>query len=286
MTRLLVIARATLLTKQTPKNNQFLLSRPFSEKVKEKGTIDAEYPHKGVNRGEEKDATPNKTSTTESMMPWKGFWKQFVKEKMPFLLWKPDDEFDLYQVPEAATKIKVSRDDPTKTAQYRYPSPGSQAPVKQPTLDDLDDDPYNIAYYPKDTRRRYTSDPANENADNEAIKLELLKKNDGTEEDPRLIKAIEQLEEGPGSSPGNKGMFATGKSDFDPTGLRSSMSANWKAYNESLDERMPDHLPTPEWASRWQEEAAWYEERGLHIPLGASGGEALKMDREHRIAKW
>jgi len=259
------------------------LTRPFSEKPKEEV---GDYPHRAVNRGEIKDAVPNKTSTTETMTPWKGWWGAFIKQKMPGLLWKPDDEFDLNQIPNPSTKVPISRDDPTKVHQYRYPSPGSQPPVNQPTLMDGDDDPYNIAYYPKDTARRYTGDPATGNAEIEKMKLEMLTKDDGTEEDPRLLKAIEQLEAGPDSSPGNKGMFATGKSDFDETGLRATMSANYKAYNESLDNHMPDHLPTQAWASRWEEEMKWYLDRGLHIPMGVSGGEACVVKREDRIARW
>jgi len=280
MTTLMIRSSNKLLIKQTRNKTLFQqIPRHFSKE-------EESYPHKAVNRGAEKDATPHKTSTTETMTPWKGWWGAFIKEKIPGLLWKPDDRDDLHQIPNPSTKVSISREDPSKTAMFRYPSPGSQPPVRQPTLDDDDDDPYNIAYYPKDTRRRYTFDPANMNEDIERIKLELLKKNDGTEEDPRLLKAIEQLEAGPDSSPGNKGMFATGKSDFDETGLRASMSANYKAYNESLDKHMPDHLPIPEWADRWEEEMQWYLERGLHVPLGVSGGEACHVSRDKRIARW
>jgi len=285
MTTLLFVRRGNiLLTKQTRSNTLFLnLSRALSEKAKEEG--EGNYPFRAVNRGAEKDAIPNKTSTTETMTPWKGWWSTFIKQKFPALLWKPDDHYDLNQIPNPSTTVPISRDDPTKVATFRNPSPGSQPPVNIPLLDN-DDDPYNIAYYPKDTARRYTGDPATGNVEVERMKLEMLLKNDGTEEDPRLLKAIEQLEAGPDSSPGNKGMFATGKSDFDKTGLRASMSANYEAYNESLDKNMPDHLPTPEWADRWEEEMQWYLDRGLHIPLGVSGGEACVVKREDRIAKW
>ena len=37
-------------------------------------------------------------------------------------------------------------------------------------------------------------------------------------------------------------MFATGKSDFDPSGLRATMSTNWEATEASLDANMPDHV--------------------------------------------
>ena len=45
-------------------------------------------------------------------------------------------------------------------------------------------------------------------------------------------------------------------------------------------------LPTQAWASRWEEEMKWYLDRGLHIPMGVSGGEACVVKREDRIARW
>lgn len=261
-------------------------------------TKTSDYPHKAVPKEESSKAVPNKTSTTETMMPWEGWFSSFLKSKLgperyqklrENVLWKPDDIHDLHQIPNPMTKIPISKDDPTKTAMFRYPSPGSQPAANIPKEADPgspEDDPYNIAYYPKDTRRRYTSDPANVHPEIEAMKLELLKAHTEGEEDERITKAQEILEQGPGSSPGNKGAFATGKSDFDPSMLRATMSANHEAMNKSLDAHMPDHLPTPEWFHRQDEIIAWYEERGLHIPLGGTGDVALKVDRDDRIARW
>lgn len=49
----------------------------------------------------------------------------------------------------------------------------------------------------------------------------------------------------PIGSPGNKNPAVL---DYDPSGLRSSMSATWAALDIAVVERAaPNHLPTPEW---------------------------------------
>ena len=124
------------------------------------------------------------------------------------------------------------------TAMFRYPSPGTRDSGRQPTADPgtVDEDPFNIAYYPRDTRRRY-QDPAFPNQELEEIKLALL-----PEDDEAVKEAKEKFEAGATSSPGNKGMFATGPSDFDPSGLRATMSTSHEAVQKSLDANMPDHV--------------------------------------------
>lgn len=96
---------------------------------------------------------------------------------------------------------------------------------------------------------------------------------------------MKAIEEGPESSPGNKGRFATGPSDFDPSGLRATMSVTWDKLEESLDEHMPDHLPTPEWFGREEEIIRWHEERDLPVPVGGYY-QALKVPYEKRVAMW
>jgi len=180
-------------------------------------------------------------------------------------------------------KLHISDKDPSLTHQFRHPSPGSQPPVElratDPSFGNSADDPYNVAYYKRDTGRRLTSDPAAMHRDIEQIKLELL-----PQDDPRVKEAMEEFEKGPGSSPGNKGVFATGKSDYDPSGLRATMSTNWEATEKSLDENMPDHLPTPTWMSKQDEIVAWYEERDLPVAIGGTGFGTVPTHA--RIARW
>lgn len=113
----------------------------------------------------------------------------------------------------------------------------------------------------------------------EKLKLDLL-----PQDDEKVQEALAQYEAGPKSSPGNKGMFATGKSDFDSTGLRATMSTNNEATNKSLDSFMPNHLPVPDWWDKQEELAAWYAENDLPVPLGNTGYGTVP--REGRIARW
>jgi hypothetical protein len=184
------------------------------------------------------------------MMPWNGWFSSFLKDKMgsenydklrKLVLYRPDHYSGFEQMPRPYMKLHISDKDPSLTHQFRHPSPGSQPPVElratDPSFGNSADDPYNVAYYKRDTGRRLTSDPAAMHRDIEQIKLELL-----PQDDPRVKEAMEEFEKGPGSSPGNKGVFATGKSDYDPSGLRATMSTNWEATEKSLDENMPDHV--------------------------------------------
>ncbi|OEU17106.1 hypothetical protein FRACYDRAFT_217468 [Fragilariopsis cylindrus CCMP1102] len=101
--------------------------------------------------------------------------------------------------------------------------------------------------------------------------------------DPEVQEAKKQLAIGPASSPGNKSQFATGPSDFDPTGLRAVMAVNNEELFKSLDKHMPDHLPTPTWQAHEEELFKWYKDRGLPVPIG---GNVNLVSTKRRIAMW
>lgn len=234
-----------------------------------------------------KTTTPSLTSTTETMMPWDGWFYRFLKSKLgderfktyrDFWTFRPDDEHNMEQTPRPSTKIQITDDG--KTAMYRSTSPGSQTPANLPTYDKghIREDPFYVAYYPTDTKRM-NDDPALRSPEIEKLKLSMM-----DQDDPRVKEAQDALDAGPGSSPGNKGVFATGKSDYDPTGLRAAMSTNHAATHAELEKHLPTHLPTYEWAEREDEIIAWHEERGLPLPIGDT--KAIAMPREGRIATW
>lgn len=191
-------------------------------------------------------------------------------------MYRSTDIHNLEQVPRPNTKVPLT-DDGTQSAMFRYPSPGSQVNPNVPKLDP-EKDPFDVAYYKRDTARRY-NDPAFPNPDVEAVKLALL-----PDDDVNVNEEKEKFALGAESSPGNKGTFATGKSDFDPTGLRASMSANHESLQASLDANEPDHLPMPSWWDEQEELAAWYEENNLPVPMGNPG--FGQIPREGRIARW
>lgn len=109
------------------------------------------------------------------------------------VVFRPDDIHNLEQIPKPNTKVPITEDG--KTAMFRYPSPGSQEGGRQPEEDvgSLYEDPYKVAYYPRDTARRH-QDSAFPNRELEEMKLALL-----PEDDEDVIAAKERFEEGPKS---------------------------------------------------------------------------------------
>jgi hypothetical protein len=245
-------------------------------------------PPRAVTKEEAPYILPARESTKTTMMPWRGWFQRFLKDYVlteaqfkkfrETFFFMPDDDYDLWQAPMADKRIPISRTDPTITHAYRTPSPGSQTPADLPLLEE-GEDPFDVGYFKRDTRRRYLSSELG-NPNVERMKLELMDQND-----PAVQEEIKKLEKGPESSPGNNGRFATGPTDFDPTGLRATMSVTWAATEKSLDAHMPDHLPTPVWVGHEQEIIAWYEERDLPVPVGAYY-KPLTVSRQGRIARW
>ena len=289
--------RRTKFTQNRSDNNSNTMIR--ASRVLRKGEVKNkafDYAYKAVGREDlgTPAAIPKSTSgTEETMMPWNGWFSSFLKDKLgdakyqklrEAVLYRPGDYLGMEQLPRPNTKLGLSAQDPDYVKQYRYPSPGSQPPVKQPDEDpsfgNAGDDPYDVTYYKRDTGRRYTSDTAIMHRDLERIKLDLL-----PQDDPRVMEAIAEFEKGPGSAPGNKGRFATGQTNYDTKdGLRASMSTSFEATERSLDANMPDHLPTPVWMSKQAEIVAWYEERDLPVAMGGTGFGTVPTHA--RIAKW
>lgn len=244
-------------------------------------------PARAVTASEADSIQPAPHSNTSTLTPWKSWFSRWARDNIGedkyqkfrnTFYFMPDDIYDLQQSPKPNQKIPISKIDPTITAQFRYPSPGSQKLPVMPEFDETED-PYDTAYYKRDTRRRYLSSELGDAA-LEKAKLQLMDKND-----PAVQAELAKVEEGPASSPGNKGVFATGPSDFDPTGLRATMSANWTELEKSLDANMPDHLPTPIWMGQEESIIAWYQERDLPVPIGGVYA-PLKVPRNRRVARW
>ena len=192
-----------------------------------------------------------RSSDTETQMPWNGWFESFLANSMGasnfeklrrLVVFAPDDIHNLEQIPRPNTKVPLTEDGKI-THMFRYPSPGSQkGNIKQPEQE-IGEDPFNVSYAARDTRRRY-DDPASPNNELEDFKLALM-----PPDDEAVKEAMEKLEAGPGSSPGNSGRFATGPSDFDPSGLRATMSTNHVALQKSLDANMPNHVSSLEFKS-------------------------------------
>lgn len=243
--------------------------------------------------GDQPHTLPAIQSIEESQMPWNGWVSALLKDKLGpdrfesirrFLTFRPDDPHHLSQIPFPNTRIDLTSDPNGPKASFRHPSPGSQQPAGKPPIEDSNSlyaDPYFVSYAPRDTARR-NADPAFPSIDNERLKLQLL-----PQDSPEVQDMQQRFEQGPKSSPGNKGRFATGPSNFDTTGgLRATMSTNHAVLNQALDSFMPNHLPTPTWFKEEEQEkiVAWYKANHLPVPLGQTGWGCVP--REGRIARW
>ena len=181
-------------------------------------------------------------STKKTMMPWEGWLSSFVKAKLgseryermtDLLKFTKDDVHDLHGIPNPSTKIDIGNGE---KIMFRHPSPGSQTPVRMPDMEE-GGDPYNIAYYPRDTRRT-------DSAVVTAVRDDYVPKFGETmlsKED--IEKGVAALKVDEESSPGNKGMFATGKSEFDPSGLRAAMQTSHEAVEANMNKLMPTGTP-------------------------------------------
>lgn len=56
---------------------------------------------------------------------------------------------------------------------------------------------------------------------------------------------------------------------YDPSGLRSTMSANWPALDAAVQKyAKPNHLPSPEWINSLAAIEAEAEKKGIPVALG------------------
>ncbi len=57
--------------------------------------------------------------------------------------------------------------------------------------------------------------------------------------------------------------------EYDPTGLRATPTATWKALDEAVQKNaLPNHLPQPEWWDHYEEIAKERERKGLPVAFG------------------
>ncbi len=128
--------------------------------------------------------------------------------------------------------------------------PRYRNPAKAPALPGHSKSVYdnNFANYGIDTHRRADTTPYFMTKSN----MKLLEANKHNMPDQDLPNYA--------GSPGRKNADVN---RYDPTGLRSSMTASWAELEKKYDENMPDHLPLPHWYLDQAAIVEKYESRGL-----------------------
>ena len=128
---------------------------------------------------------------------------------------------------------------------FRYPAPGSRIQGAVPTRA-TEDDVYDIKFFSRDNRN--------------VPKDERVFYNSASK--PVLIGSSVPHE----GSPGTKNPAVL---QYDPSGLRSSMTATWTELEKAIKEQAtPDHLPHPDWYGGRDALDADRESKGLPDAVG------------------
>ena len=89
----------------------------------------------------------------------------------------------------------------------------------------------------------------------------------------------------PGESRGSPGKRNPDVERYDPSRLRSAVTATWGEMEASLDVHQPNHLPEPEWARRLDQEMKRAGEKGLAaMPIGFNKDTSKKRLRKYLFA--
>lgn len=150
--------------------------------------------------------------------------------------------------------------DGSTRAAYRFPAPGN---LDHPAIPDKTSNRnYEITHYTRDTTR--TAEP-----------ITILRV------DPSRPAAIEtqefvQITDG---SAGNKNSDVL---NYDPSGLRTTMTASHEALQASLAALQPNHLPESAWAGDAEAIIQEYTKKGLPPVPGKDFSSMLDLDSPYR----
>ena len=135
---------------------------------------------------------------------------------------------------------------------YRWPSPGSGPKPNVPELESSDR-MYRITHYDRDTVRSQKG----------AVILR------GQKDGQAAIESSNVRLLSRSASPGNANPDVM---KYDPSGLRTTMTANQDALDAALASRQPTHLCKPLWAANSADIIAEYEAKGLPAVPGRPSG--------------
>eukprot|EP00613_Pedinella_sp_CCMP2098_P003377 CAMPEP_0171634954 /NCGR_PEP_ID=MMETSP0990-20121206/26315_1 /TAXON_ID=483369 /ORGANISM="non described non described, Strain CCMP2098" /LENGTH=192 /DNA_ID=CAMNT_0012206379 /DNA_START=145 /DNA_END=723 /DNA_ORIENTATION=+ len=144
---------------------------------------------------------------------------------------RPNDTHGMHQIPPAKFKMPGVE----RIQGYRYPAPGSQPLADIPTSEN-DDIKYDIKYFSRNTRREGHLD-----ADGNSNRYEDM----WADGDSKGLALVDDPD-APRGSPGNHYTEATVKA-YDPTGLRSAMTATHAEMYKSIQAHLPTHNVRMAW---------------------------------------
>jgi len=155
---------------------------------------------------------------------------------------------------------------------FRYPSPGSMAPIARIPVRESEDETYNIQHYTRDPRNWPINGETGVNSSKGPVEINLnvaVSKDGGSRPD------------------GNPAVLA-----YDSTGLRSARSASWGSFDEVISAhsmRMHEagrtHLPLPVHHNAREENEATSIESGVPPTLGKRCN-LKEVSKNYNTVRW
>lgn len=183
----------------------------------------------------------------ESTAVFSKFLNQETIDKLKnYIFFRPNDTHDLHQAPPANVKMPgVDR-----IQGYRTPAPGTASKgVSVPELEN-EDMKYDIKYFSRNTRTYATTD-AHGNS--------TVVEGSGHVENNVAVIEHEVKQRGSSGVHGTEGAVKA----YDPTGLRSAMTASHEETYKSVMKHMPTHLVKWAWNDHVDEVIDVMEKNGL-----------------------
>lgn len=197
--------------------------------------------------------------------PLRSLVPESIQDKLrQWFLFRPDDTHDLHQAPPA--HFTVPGVDRIKG--YRYPAPGTRTAAQVPSVESEDLE-YDIKYFSRNTRRSGHLD----------------ERGRSTRIDDKYVdgKEIALPDDEDIGSPGTHYTAPVVK-EYDPTGLRSAMTATHAETSKAIQTHMPTHNVSFAWEAKAEELVASYESKGLPPVVGMDND--ADIIQEAKTAVW
>ena len=192
---------------------------------------------------------------------WKKILPASVYDSIRAVLsYRPNDPLNLWQqVPQMHKQTNIDR-----IKGYRYPAPGSREGASVP-IRESEDDIYDTKQYTRDPRNVPQEEQLFVNTSKKTVLLE-----------PSTIFKV-----------GSPGSNIPAVKQYDPSGLRASMTASWKEMDLAIAKNAtPNHFPRPEWETPEGVAALIKEAEEKGIPITMGRRHVMKASSNYNEERW
>jgi len=192
---------------------------------------------------------------------WKKILPASVYDSIKAVLtYRPNDPLNLWQqVPQMQKQVNIER-----IKGYRYPAPGSREGASVP-IRESEDDIYDVKQYSRDPRNVPDEEQLFVNTSKKTVLLE-----------PSAIQKV-----------GSPGANIPAVKQYDPSGLRASMTATWKELDIAIAKNAtPNHFPRPDWETPEGMAAIIKDAETKGIPITMGKRHVMKASSNYNNERW